>query len=114
MDKLAVCISFLNNILENDTRISTQERAFAYDLYRLLDKKCLRDHEGVLIFFGKESLLIEHQYIFFEAKTAKYRGDFLGFIESLSLDQHFENSVWKTIFSNQLKKAFHPYPISAI
>lgn len=97
--------SFLNNILENDTRISTQEREFAYDLYRLLDKKCLRDFHGVLSILKKELQLIEHQYIFFEARTAKYRGDFLGFINSLSLDQHFE-AVGKAIFFKPIKEGF--------
>ena len=80
---------FLYNILDSDIHIRKEERDFATDLYDLLDKKNLRGFQGF------EELTGEHVSIktdastsvFFDARTAKFRGDFIGFGNSLWFDQ---------------------------
>lgn len=97
--------SLLKNILDSNARITAQEKEFACDLYRLLDKKCLRGYRGILSILKKGLQLNRHQSVFFEAETAKYRGDFIGFLKSLSLDCHIE-PVGKAVFFIPTKQLF--------
>ena len=78
---------FLTNILESDKKITKQERDFALDLYNLLDKKNLRKFQSFDILFLTNPYLKPHASIFFEAKTAQFRGGFIGFVNSLLFDK---------------------------
>jgi len=78
---------FLTKILESDKKITNQERDFALDLYNLLDKKNLREFQSFDIFFVINRYLKPHDSVFFEAKTAKFRGGFIGFMNSLLFDK---------------------------
>jgi len=80
--------SFLANIFESTKEISKQEIDFAWDLYILLDKKNLRNFQGFDILSGTGRFLITLDHLFFEAETAKFRGDFIGYLNSLSFDQN--------------------------
>jgi hypothetical protein len=99
--------SFLKDILEGDRNITARERDFAFDLYRLLDKKNLRDFMGFDSFYDLGSHLKGYGLVFFEAKTASYRGDFIGFTQSLSFDSNLH--AFKKIFlSNKQRELFAP------
>ncbi|MBW2004381.1 MAG: hypothetical protein JRI72_07150 [Deltaproteobacteria bacterium] len=95
----------LTNILESDKKISKQEREFALDLYNLLDKKNLREFQSFDILSLMNQYLKPHASIFFEAKTAKFRGDFIGFLNSLLSDKKIV-MMRKTIFLTTQKKIF--------
>lgn len=56
---------------------------FASDLYRLLLKKNLRYYEGPRVLSAVSALHSPGEAIFFNASTAVYRGDFIGFAQAL-------------------------------
>jgi len=97
--------SFLSNILEKDIKIPKQEHDFALDLYNLLDKKNLRKFQSFDILSLVKQYLKPHASVFFEAKTAKFRGDFIGFLNSLPLDKKILK-MRKTIFLTIQKNIF--------
>jgi len=94
--------SFLNNILSNNPNIKGSERDFSLDLYNLLDKKHLRGFQSITY---NGPLLKDYRSIFFDAKTAKLRGDFIGFVESLYLTKRLK-PVGKTVFFCSTKLIF--------
>jgi len=75
---------FLDNTLEGSKDIRKEEMAFASDLYALLDRKHFRDFQGIHSFYNTGALTWDRAFIFFEAITARFRGGFIGFTESLS------------------------------
>jgi len=95
----------LTNILESDKKITNQERDFALDLYNLLDKKNLRKFQSFDILSLVKQYLKPHTSVFFEAKTAQFRGGFIGFINSLPFDKKIL-MMRKTIFLTIQKKIF--------
>jgi len=94
--------SFLDNILSSNPNVKGPERDFCLDLYNLLDKKHLRSFQSITY---NGSLLKDYSSIFFNAKTAKLRGDFIGFIESLSLTKGLK-PVGNTVFFSSTKRIF--------
>jgi hypothetical protein len=96
--------SFLDNILSSNPNIKGPERDFSLDLYNLLDKKHLRSFQNIT--YNGPSLK-DYSSIFFNARTAKLRGDFIGFIESLSLDKKMK-SPEKALFFSSTRKVFLP------
>jgi hypothetical protein len=94
--------SFLDNTLSSDQNIKGSERDFSMDLYNLLDKKHLRSFQSITY---NGPLLKDYSSIFFNAKTAKLRGDFIGFIDSLSLVKGLK-PVGKTVFFISTKRIF--------
>jgi len=94
--------SFLDNILSSNPNIKEAERDFCLDLYNLLDKKHLRSFQSIT--YNGPSLE-DYSSIFFDAKTAKLRGDFIGFIDSLFLAKGLK-PVGKTVFFSSTRKAF--------
>ena len=94
--------SFLDNILSSNPNVKGPERDFCLDLYNLLDKKHLRSFQSITY---NGSLLKDYSSIFFNAKTAKLRGDFIGFIDSLSLAKGLK-PVGKTVFFSSTKRIF--------
>lgn len=95
--------AFLGSILENNKFTRKQDRDFVSDLYNLLDEKNLRAFRGWNVGFkmGMEG----HTSLFFEGTTAKFRGSFIGFAQSLS----FESKLIpfkKPIFLNRQRKMF--------
>lgn len=99
--------SFLGNILGSSIDIEKQQRDFALDLYNLLDKKNLRDFQGLDAFCNISYFPKSYAFIFFEAKTAKFRGDFIGFTQSLSSSSKIR-TLSKTIFLCPRNKLFKP------
>ena len=95
----------LTNILESDKKITNQERDFAFDLYNLLDKKNLRKFQSFDILSLMNQYLKPHASVFFNAKTAKFRGDFIGFLNSLPFEKKIL-MMRKTIFLTTKKKIF--------
>ena len=94
--------SFLDNILSSNPNAKGPERDFCLDLYSLLDKKHLRSFQNISY---SGPLLKDYRSIFFDAKTAKLRGDFIGFIDSLSLTKGLR-PVDKTVFFSSSKRIF--------
>ena len=78
---------FLESVLQSTHRITEQERGFVSDLCLLLDKKNLRGFQGFGILNAARSSIRAYPSVFFEPRTAKFRGDFIGFIEALSTDK---------------------------
>jgi len=76
--------ALIEQVLAAEKKLKANERLFAEDLYSLLDKKNLRGYRGTLLLIDKIPNLMDREYIFFEAESARFRGDFIGFIESLS------------------------------
>ena len=97
--------SFLSSTLEGTRDISNQERAFAFDLYTLLDKKNLRGFQGLDILYDIGPYLGTYASVFFEARTARFRGAFIGFMEGLSFEKKIV-PLKKTIFLSSPKKMF--------
>lgn len=96
--------SFIDNILNSNPNIKGPEQDFCLDLYNLLDKKHLRSFQNI-IYNGPS--LEDYSSIFFDAKTAKLRGDFIGFIDSLFLDRKMK-SPEKALFFSSTRKIFLP------
>lgn len=94
--------SFLDNILSSNPNIKGSEQDFSLDLYNLLDKKHLRSFQSITY---NGPLLKDYSSIFFNARTAKLRGDFIGFIDSLSLTKELK-PVGKTVFFSSTKRIF--------
>lgn len=75
-------IAFLiYKILKIATNLPPETRLFASDLYDLFIKKNLRNYEGINAL--PDIHVSSYAQIFFSAKTAQYRGDFIGFINTL-------------------------------
>ena len=72
------------NILERPISLENEYRIMAEDFYALLVKKGLRYYAGLDVFQSISLLHKVSSLVFFNAKTAQYRGDFLGFVESFS------------------------------
>jgi hypothetical protein len=77
---------FLYDILDSNVPIRQEDRDFALDLYTLLDSKNLRGFQSFEGVSGNHMSLKTYTSIFFDARTAKFRGDFVGFPDSLQLD----------------------------
>ncbi len=75
---------YLKQVLENQQGMRLEDKIFASDLYELLDKKNLRSFIGLSESLFINKALKAQSRIFFDAKMAKFRGDFIGFDESLS------------------------------
>jgi hypothetical protein len=85
-------------ILKIATNLPPETKLFASDLYDLFIKKNLRNYEGINALPNIH--LSRYVEIFFSARTAQYRGDFVGFIHTLECN----NPITKlpaTIFFNQ-------------
>ncbi len=99
-------IAFLiYSILEQDQNISLETKFFAEDLYGLLVKKKLRNFEGIKVFDHVGKLSNVHETIFFQASTASYRGDFLGFLSVMEIMPNIPPAQ-KTLFYIAQKRFF--------
>lgn len=74
----------LYKILNADQHLDNENKSFATDLYNLLIKKNLRKYAGQEILVNTSPLIQISSILFFDAITAKYRGDFIGFQQSLT------------------------------
>ena len=96
----------LKQKLETNTRLSPEVNDFATDLYALLVKKRLRSFEGISTFQNLSAALVSANNVFFQAETAQYRGDFLGFVLSLSTLPKQKRQISKSIFFSPSKEYF--------
>jgi len=97
----------IEGILETNENLRGEAIAFADDLSSLLDKKNLRGFHGWGDPFVVNASLTSRPSVFFEARTARFRGDFLGFPQSLSSDEELV-PIGNTVFLNRQKKMFAP------
>ena len=79
--------SFLEKTIGINRNLSSWECNFGLDLFNLLDKKNLRAFHGINKISRENVKLKSYDSIFMETKTVKFRGDFIGFLESLSVDK---------------------------
>ena len=96
---------FIEGILETNTALRSEAIAFAEDLYELLDKKDLRGFHGWENFRVANVSLKHSDSVFFEASTARFRGDFLGFPQSLESERTMTPTK-KAIFLRQQVRLF--------
>jgi len=71
----------------------------------LLDKKNLRNFHGVKALGSMILDLTSHDFLFFDARTASFRGAFIGFTESLIFDSKILPSD-KAVFYDKRGKLF--------
>jgi hypothetical protein len=76
----------IQNVLENDNPLAVSEREFAEDLYDLLCSKHLREYGGVEAISSIRYQPKEFSTIFLDAATTSFRGDFIGFLTSLTAE----------------------------
>lgn len=95
---------FVTLFLEKKLDEGIQDREFSKDLYSLLIKKKLRIFDGFREIF-KMKKLSESRLIFFDFRTARYRGKFIGFLKVFG---YWEDEIerHKCIFFNK-KKVFN-------
>ena len=93
--------AFIHDILDKNSEISVTDHAFASDLYSLLVKKNLRDYLGTQIFLDLNPGLTPIESVFFDYKTASFRGDFIGFINSLQFESKIRPEIMNIIEKNQ-------------
>ncbi len=79
--------SFLEETIGSHNSLSSWEGNFASDLFKLLDRKNLRAFHGINNLSRENVKLKSYDSIFLETKTVMFRGDFIGFLESLSVDE---------------------------
>lgn len=103
---------YLKQVLENQQGIRLEDKIFASDLYELLDKKNLRSFIGLSESLFVNKALKTQSRIFFDAKMAEFRGDFIGFDESLSANKPLM-ILPSYIFLNKRKQLFlhSEYPL---
>jgi len=96
--------TFLEEAISLNTNLSSWEREFALDLQLLLDRKKLRGYRGIDVLQVVTPLLPRSTgQIFFEAAKAEFRGEYVGFIESLQTAQEVGPTPRNIFFSRQGK-----------
>lgn len=100
---------FMDLILNEQPSISDETRLFAEDLYRLLLKKGLRNYEGPSVLAQAAGLTKPQGSIFFQAGTARYRGDFIGFSQAMQ-DQPALAACPTPIFLKPVRKRWNNFP----
>jgi hypothetical protein len=97
--------TFLENCLKDK---ALPDRVMAEDLYNLLIKKNLRIFDGFFKLFTREGI-IERKFAFFDYITAKYRGEFVGF---LNLFDHWRKRIRKhKIVFFERNRQFFVFPV---
>ena len=82
--------SFLEGVLDSKETVKDRERGFAQDLYDLLDRKNLRDYRGLEAMHRRGTISEHRSAVFFDAGQAEFRGEFIGFMESLASPQRLK------------------------
>ena len=95
----------LQQIIEKDLHLSLETQLFAKDLFQLLLKKHLRNYEGIKTFSGLKKFTPQTGNVFFEASTANYRGDFIGFL-NMSDNVTLINTISPYIFFDAVTANF--------
>lgn len=75
----------LFNVLSRSKLLDTETLGFAEDLYALLIKMNLRKFAGIEVLTSLTNLHFSPEYLFFDPTTSEHRGDFIGFINTLSM-----------------------------
>ena len=86
--------------LEENDQLKHTEKLFALDLYNLLGKKNLRNYLGKSAFLKNKLALKILPSVFFDAASAIFRGEFIGFLQSLQFDKKIEPAIFKVIRLN--------------
>jgi hypothetical protein len=90
---------FLYQVLESSQDLSCETRLFAGDLYQLFLKKKLRAYEGPRILLRASKLSQHEGEIFFNASTASFRGDFIGFPQALEVEGTLHEAHQRIFFT---------------
>lgn len=92
---------FIDDLLRNTPEMSLVTKLLAEDLYKLLLKKRLRNYEGVKVLSKIHEIKVCHEAVFFQAKTATYRGDFIGFLSALDINMILKPPPGILFFENK-------------
>jgi len=104
--KIALIIS---DILESNINLNLETRLMAQDFYDLLIRKNLRTFQGLSSFSLIKTLKEISDDLFFESKTADYRGQFIGFINALTLPEKI-SIVPNQVFYSLRVSLFQDFP----
>ena len=78
---------FIFQVLERNQDLPPEIRLFAEDLYSLFLKKNLRGYEGTKVLNEVPKISQLEHALFFDASTASFRGDFIGFSQALEPEE---------------------------
>ena len=81
-------------------KLTDLEHIFAMDLYALLCKKNLRVYRGTDLLSNFKASLRHYEKLFLDAKSVKFRGDFIGFQDAL-LSKNQLLPCPKVLFANR-------------
>lgn len=101
----------LERQLEGVSELPPEMRLFATDLHRLLLRKNLRSFIGTAALASCRPCRHFPNILFFQARTARYRGAFIGFENALAGQKHFAQP-YKRLFFTQ-KHFFNRLPQDA-
>lgn len=98
----------ITNFIENNLAINNiqQDNDFANDLYSLLVKKRLRSFIGIANLKAQFDFLYSNT-IFYNIKSSKFKGEFSGYVETLSVFPQIVQykRIYKKSFFQNLKKS---------
>lgn len=72
------------NVLRRNETLDTETASFSEDLYALLLRMNLRKFAGIEVLTSLDNFHSLPENLFFDPTTSEYRGDFIGFIKTLS------------------------------
>ena len=94
----------LIDLLNSDEPIDTRDRLFATDLLAALDKKNLRKYQSLQKVLKNKKTLNPVKQIFLRAETIEFRGDFIGFTNSIIVTKKLD--AFKTLFFENLNSSY--------
>jgi hypothetical protein len=92
---------FLQTVIDNEDSLDNESICFANDLYSLFQKKGLRKYAGVQVLAPIKNIIPFSSFLYFDAKTAEHRGDYLGFITVLQIIPSLQAVPQIFFFSNE-------------
>jgi hypothetical protein len=99
----------LIDLLKSDETIDKRDRLFANDLLAALDKKNLRKYQNLQKVLISTKKINPAKQIFLKAETIEFRGDFIGFTNSIIISNKlkpvktvFLQNIESNYFSNRL------------
>lgn len=94
----------LIDLLESDETIDNRDRLLADDLLTTLDKKNLRKYQSLQKVLKSKKNINPTKQIFLKAETIEFRGDFIGFTNSITFTKKLK--AFNTLFLEKLKSNY--------
>jgi hypothetical protein len=94
----------LIDLLKSDESIDKRDRLFATDLLTVLDKKNLRKYQNLQKVLKSTKKINPIKQIFIKAETIEFRGDFIGFSNSIIISNKLK--PFKTVFLQNIASSY--------